>query len=310
MPMTAARRSYSCAAIHSHDFSISVRFLQASPARRSRRATRGTRSASAATSSRARGDFSATFASTSTATPVVFGSSAAAILSAIASAVKRADADVVAARAQRDVNDFTHGFEHPVSATSPSSAKPAEQHVARSPRRRGHRCRRARGHGRRTAVAPRAGCAPPRPDRPRRPAADARRPSPRAATASSAETLQPEHAPRRQHRLDVLLAARRAAAGRHHRFPASRPPRAAPRSRASGTRPPPPPRRCPATVFPAASSMTLSRSTNAQSRRSASSRPTVVFPDAMKPIRKIGASSSAGGMAGESYSIGRRPRNE
>ena len=137
--------------------SISVRFLHASPARSSRRShARQPRAPARRPAARTRGDRSATCSSTSTATPVVLGSSAAAIAVGDRVGRERADADVVAARAQLDANGLAHRASTlrrlPHARRRAPAAAPSHDLLGR----RAHRSRRARARGRRTAAAPRA----------------------------------------------------------------------------------------------------------------------------------------------------------
>ena len=171
---------------------------------------------------------------------------------------KRADADVVAAVAQRDAERFHSSLEHLLSAGLRSSA-PLRQicSIVAMSRRRGLRCRSSRAPARRTAAARRAAA--------RAAATGSAAPSssgrPDALPARCDRLLgrhrQPEHPPRRQHRARGSPPGR--ARRRRSRPPSSAagPPRAAPPSRASGTPPPPRPRRCRRPSCPAPSSISL-----------------------------------------------------
>ena len=205
---------------------------------------------------------------------------------------KRADADVVAAVAQRDVNGFAHASR---LRFGPLRCRRQTARVRQSRPACARRCRRARAPARRTAAAHRAACAP-SPTGSAAPSSSGRPERlPARRTASSGDTSSQQHPARRQHRAQVLLTAGGPAPGRDHRLPP--PGRLAQRrrSRASGTRPPPRRRRCRHGRAPPPAITSSSRSTNFHPSRSASSRPTVVLPEAMKPTRKIGASSSAEG---------------
>ncbi len=231
--------------------------------------------------------------STSTATPVVVGPSAAG--QHVGDRLGRAIADphVVAARPQLDRND---GIAHALSSASARRLEASASTVDPRSRRAsvpvgldlaGARARRT--DLRAVAAAP----SPPRADRP---AVEQR--SPRATPRPSHRLLgrhgERNDAARRQHQLQVLLAAGRAAAGRDHRPP--------PRRRlAHGLGLAPPKARLPlrgedlrhGLARPSARSGRPDRRTSSPDAPPAACRPSS-FPSAMKPIRKIGRGRGRG----------------